>query len=104
MSRAVFSVVGFAVAAVLTAGCDDKKTSGSASLPTAVQSLADAGKKEAEEAAKKGKEEFVKPIEAMIPKFEEKIKGLSGDAKATATTKLGELTALIKDFTAAAPD
>jgi hypothetical protein len=104
MSRAVLSLVGLAVAAVLTAGCDDKKSSGSVSLPTSVKSLEESGKKEAEELMAKGKAEFLKPIEAMVPKIEEKIKGLSGDAKATATTKLDELTALVKDFKAAAPD
>ena len=73
-------------------------------MPPSVKSLEEAGKKDAEEVMAKGKAEFVKPIEAMVPKIEEKIKGLSGDAKATATTKLDELAALIKEFKAAAPD
>jgi hypothetical protein len=104
MSRAALSFIGLGVAAVLTAGCDDKKSSGSVSLPTAVKSLEEKGKKEAEELMAKGKADFLKPVEAMIPKIEEKIKGLSGDAKSTATTKFDELTALIKDFKSAAPD
>jgi|SRR5262245_5331061 len=104
MSRAAVLIVGLVLPLTLVVGCDDKKSSQTAGLQSAVQSAADAGKKQAEEAMKKGKDEAIKPIEAMLPQIEEKIKGLTGDAKMTATTKLADLKKLIADFMAAAPD
>jgi hypothetical protein len=100
MIRAATLAIGVAIAAVVTAGCDDKKSS----ALSGVESMAEAGRKQAEVGIAKGKEEFIKPVQAMIPKIEEKIKGLTGDAKATATTKLDDLKTLITDFMAATPD
>jgi hypothetical protein len=104
MIRAATLAIGVAIAAVLTVGCDDKKSSVLSNAPSGVESMAEAGRKQAEVGIAKGKEEFIKPVQAMIPKIEEKIKGLTGDAKATATTKLDDLKTLITDFMAATPD
>src|SRR5262245_2884701 len=104
MIRAVTVTIGVAIAAVLTAGCDDKKSSVVSNATGGVEMMAEAGRKQAEAGIAKGKEEFVKPIQALIPQIEEKIKGLTGDAKSTATTKLDDLKKLITDFMAATPD
>jgi len=104
MIRAATLAIGVAIAAVLTAGCDDKKSSVLSNAPSDVQSMADDAKKQAAMTMAKGKAEFIKPIEALIPKIEEKIKDMTGDAKTAATNKLGDLKTLITDFMAAGPD
>src|SRR5262245_33330093 len=72
MIRAATLAIGVAIAAVLTAGCDDKKSSVLSNAPSDVQSMADDAKKQAAMTMAKGKAEFIKPIEALIPKIEEK--------------------------------
>ena len=73
----------------------------------AVKSATKEGVKEVKEAAAGGldmaKEAVVKPIQELLPKIEDKIKSMSGDAKTKAAEKLDEVKKLLEEAKAAAP-
>jgi ABC-type transporter MlaC component len=52
----------------------------------------------------KSKETFLKPIEEMLPKVDEKIKALTGDGKTKAADSLAAVKKLIDEFKAAPTD
>jgi hypothetical protein len=73
-----------------------------------VKDVATEGAKEVKEvagaAADKAKELVVKPIQEMLPKIEDKISGLSGDAKVKAKEKLEDLKKLLEEVKAGTPE
>ncbi len=121
MRRAWIAAIGFALSGLLTAGCDTggngakkaeegtKKT-----VERAKEALKEAGReakeavkeagKELKEAAHAAKVKIVDPMRAELPKFEEKMKDLSGEKLAKAKEKLAEFKKQLADFEAAAPD
>jgi hypothetical protein len=72
-----------------------------------VQAVKSATKEGVKEAAAGGldmaKESVVKPIQELLPKIEDKIKSMSGDAKTNAAEKLEEVKKLLEEVKAAAP-
>jgi hypothetical protein len=103
---------GFLVSFALALGCDStaakKVEEKSKAGVEAVKSAAKEGVKEVKEAAAgaadMARDAVVKPIQELLPKIEDKIKGMSGDAKAKATEKLEEVNKLLQEVKAAAPD
>jgi hypothetical protein len=96
--------------ALLAAGCEQAKTKASqagevakkaAAKATAAAESAAASAKEAAESAKTA---ILKGIEDGLPKIEEKIKGLSGDAASKAKEKFEAFKKLLEEFKSAAPD
>jgi len=87
-------------------GCDSAKTAASKAEDAAKS--AEGAAKGAQEAAKKAAEAaktaVVKPIEEALPKIEEKIKGLSGDALTKAKEKYEQVKKMIAEFQAAGPE
>ena len=62
--------------------------------------MADKGKEMAADAAAKLKETVLKPVTEAMPKIEEKIKGMTGDAAVKAKDAYEALKKLVSDFTA----
>jgi hypothetical protein len=100
------------VSCVLAVGCDStaakKVEEKSKEGAQAVKSATKEGVKEVKEAASdavaKAKDAVVKPMQDLLPKIEDKIKGLSGDAKTKASEKLEEVKKLLEEAKTAAPD
>jgi vacuolar-type H+-ATPase subunit E/Vma4 len=65
------------------------------------KSAVEKGKDMTKEAADKLKEGVVKPVSDFLPKAEEKLKGLSGDAATKGKEKLEAVKKLIEEFKAA---
>ena len=113
MNRTSLMVTGLLACCVLVLGCEgspaakkvDEKTKAGVD---AVKSATKEGVKDVKEAATgaadMARDAVVKPIQEFLPKIEEKISGLSGDAKTKATEKLEEVKKLLEDIKAAAPD
>jgi hypothetical protein len=60
-------------------------------------------KEAATDAAQMARDNAVKGIQDLLPKIQEKIRSLSGDAKTKATEKLEEVKKLLEDAKTAAP-
>src|SRR5262249_56935081 len=67
MIRAATLAIGVATAAVLTAGCDDKKSSVLSNAPSDVQSMADDDEEHAALTMPKAKADVNQPLDALIP-------------------------------------
>src|SRR5215475_10560139 len=101
---------GFLVSLAL--GCDSTATKKveekSKAGVEAVKSATKEGVKEVKEAAAgavdMAKEAVVKPMQDLLPKVEDKIKSMSGDAKTKASEKLEEVKKLLEEAKTAAPD
>jgi hypothetical protein len=87
-------------------GCDSAKTAASKAQDAAksAEGAAKDAKEAAMKAAEAAKTAVVKPIEEALPKIEEKIKGLSGDAMTKAKEKYEAFKKLIAEFKAAGPE
>jgi hypothetical protein len=102
--------VGFVVLAVLAAGCDTAKNVATKveekakQEATQAEDLAKRAKEDVKEAAEKAKLAVVKPIEADLPKIEEKIKELSGETATKAKEMFAAFKKHLEDFKSAAPD
>ena len=104
--------MGIVVACALAGGCDStaakKVEEKSKAGVEAVKSATKEGVKEVKEAAASAadmaRDAVVKPIQELLPKIEDKIKSMSGDAKAKASEKLEEVKKLLEEVKAAAPD
>ena len=110
MSRTMLPGCLLVTCALLTAGCEQAKTKASQAGEVAKKAASEA-KEAAKEAAASAKEAgeaakntIVKGIEDNLPKVEEKIKGLSGDAATTAKEKLEAFKKTLGEFKPAAPD
>jgi hypothetical protein len=96
--------------ALLTTGCEQAKTKASQAGDVAKKAAADATEAakaaaaSAKEAAESAKNAILKGIEDGLPKVEEKIKGLSGDAATKAKEKFEAFKKLLGEFKSAAPD
>jgi hypothetical protein len=110
MSRS--PVVGLMVAAcaLLAAGCEGAKTASSQAKEAAKEAAkgAQEATKEAQEVAKRAadaaKATFAKPIEDALPKIEEKIKGLKGDAMTKAQEKYESVKKMVEELKSVGPD
>ena len=106
--RTLVSGGAFVALALLTAGCDSGKTSqlSDAAKKAAGQAKEAAGKaaESAKEAVESAKEAVSKKIHEGLPKIQEKIDGLSGDAKTKAQEKFEELKKSLGEFKSTAPD
>src|SRR5262245_59403137 len=104
--------IGSIACCVLAVGCDTtaakKVEEKSKDGVQAVKSATKEGVKEVKEAAAgavdKAKEAVVKPMQDLLPKIEDKIKGMSGDVKTKASEKLEEVKKLLEEAKTAAPD
>jgi hypothetical protein len=104
--------IGTLLCCSLATGCDStaakKVEEKSKEGVQAVKSATKEGVKEVKEAAAgavdKAKEAVVKPMQELLPKIEDKIKSMSGDAKTKATEKLEEVKKLLEEAKTAAPD
>ena len=118
MVRKLVVALGVLACGVLAIGCDSTssaaKKAGNAASGAASQA-ADAAKdaaKDAKEAASDAaskaadaaKTAIIEPIKAMMPKIEEKLKGLSGETLTKAKEKYDALKKLVEEFTAAPGD
>jgi hypothetical protein len=96
--------------ALLTAGCEQAKTKASQAGEVAKKAAAkataaaDSAAASAKEAAESAKTAILKGIEDGLPKIEEKIKGLNGDAASKAKEKFEAFKKLLEEFKSAAPD
>jgi hypothetical protein len=132
MTRNWLTGVGFVACVVLISGCDAASTAakkaGEGAKDAAgkvkevakegaakVKEVAKEGAAKAKEVAKEVKEEagevmdkakvaIIKPIEDALPKLEEKMKGLSGDAATKAKEKFEAFKKMLEEFKTAAPD
>jgi hypothetical protein len=110
MMRTCKLSVGFVVLALLAAGCDQAKNAATKieekakNEATQAADLAKRAKEDVKEAAEKAKLAVVKPIEAELPKIEDKIKELSGESATKAQEKFKEFKKLLEEFKSAAPD
>jgi hypothetical protein len=104
--------MGFVVSCAIASGCDStaakKVEEKSKTGVEAVKNATKEGVKEVKEAAAgavdMARDAVVKPIQELLPKIEDKINGLSGDAKTKASEKLEEVKKLLEEVKAAAPD
>src|SRR5262245_49537285 len=121
MLRTLVSGTGLVALALLTAGCEQAKTRTSQVEEVARKAAAEAKEvareatvsaKEAgrevtasaEEAGAAAKARILKGIEDGLPKVEERIKGLSGDAATKAKEKFEAFKKRLEEFKSAAPD
>jgi hypothetical protein len=132
MMRTWKTALGLVVCGLLIAGCDTA-SSGSKKVEEGAKKVADKAKElgheakedakiaaektkevankvaektkeAAKEVAEKAKTLVIKPIEEGLPKIEEKIKGLSGDAATKAKEKLADFKKLLEQFKDSAPE
>ena len=102
--------VGFAVLGLLAAGCDTAKNAATKVEEKAKQEasqaedLAKRAKDDVKAAAEKAKLAVVKPVEAELPKIEEKIKELSGESATQAKGKFEAFQKRLEEFKSASPD
>jgi hypothetical protein len=102
--------VGFVVLAFLAAGCDTAKNVATKveekakQEATQAEDLAKRAKDDVKEAAEKAKLAVIKPIEADLPKIEEKIKELTGEAATKAKEMFGAFKKHLDEFKSASPD
>jgi predicted butyrate kinase (DUF1464 family) len=104
--------IGFVVSCALASGCDstaakkveDKSKAGVEAVKSATKEGVKEVKDAAASAADMAREAVVKPIQELLPKIEDKITSMSGDAKTKATEKLEEVKKLLEEVKAAAPD
>src|SRR5262245_32039840 len=98
--------MGLVVSCALASGCDSAATKKveekSKAGVEAVKSATKEGVKEVKEAAASAadmaRDAVVKPIQELLPKIEDKIKGMSGDAKTKAAEKLEEVKKLLEEI------
>jgi hypothetical protein len=96
--------------ALLTPGCEQAKTKASQAGDVAKKAAADATEAaksavaSAKEAAESAKTAVLKSIEDGLPKVEEKIKGLSGDAATKAKEQFEAFKKHLGEFKSSAPD
>jgi hypothetical protein len=101
---------GFVVLGLLATGCDTAKNAATKveadvkKEASQASDLAKKAKEDVKEVAEKARATFIKPIEAELPKIEDKIKELSGDAATKAKEKFAAFKKLLEDFKSAAPD
>ena len=110
---------GLAAAGLLTGGCEPAKPTAptpatrtaearardaGAAVGRAADQVGDAAVKAAGTAGDAAKENVVKPVEEMYPKVEDRLKGLTGDAAATAKDKYARVKTLVAEFRAASAD
>jgi hypothetical protein len=88
--------------ALLVAGCDSANNAAK-KVEAGAKKVAGEVKVLAKEAAEEVKIAVIKPVEEALPKIEEKIKGLSGEAATKAKEKFEECKKLLEDFKSAAP-
>jgi hypothetical protein len=102
--------VGFVVLGLLAAGCDQAKNAATKveerakKEATQAEELAKRAKEGVKEAGDKARLAVVKPVEAELPKIEDKIKELSGESATKAKAKFEEFKKLLEQFKSAAPD
>ena len=110
MVRTWILSVGFVALGLLAAGCDSAKNAATKLEERAkagasqVEDLAKRAKDDAKEAADKARLAVVKPVEAELPKIEDKIKELSGESATKAKAKFEEFKKLLQEFKSATPD
>lgn len=111
MIRKLLMVAGAAGFVTMGLGCEQAKSTVSNTATKVVdktKEMAAQGKENlarmTDEAMAKSKETFLKPIEELLPKIDEKIKGLTGDGKTKATDSLAAVKKLIEEFKAAPTD
>ena len=110
MLRTLASSGGLVALALLITGCDaakQKASQAASAAKTAASEAKEAAGKAAEsakEAIETAKAAVSKKIEEGLPKIEEKINGLSGDAKSKAQEKFEELKKSLAEFKSTAPD
>jgi hypothetical protein len=110
MMRKWMAAVGLVVCGLLVAGCEVASSAGKKAEEGAKKAAGQAKEaaKEAKESAKEAVDAarvaVLKPIQEVLPKIEEKIKGLSGETATKAKEKLADFTKLLEQFKSAAPD
>jgi gas vesicle protein len=110
MVRTWVLCVGFVVLGLLAAGCDTAKNAatkveaGAKKEASQATDLAKRAKEDVKEVADKARLAVIKPVEAELPKIEEKIKGLSGESATTAKEKFEAFKKSLEQFKSAAPD
>jgi hypothetical protein len=115
MMRTIVGGCGFVAIVLMAAGCDAAKTStmgtvarrAAAAARTAADDAKDAAGKAvdaAKDAVASAKEAVSKKIEEGLPKIQDKINALSGDAKIKAQEKFDELKKSLSEFKETAPD
>jgi uncharacterized protein YjbJ (UPF0337 family) len=110
MLRTLVSGGGLVVFALLTTGCDAAKSHASkaevAAKKAAGEAKEAAGKAvdAAKDAIESAKDAVSKRIEEGLPKIQDKINALSGDAKTKAQEKFDELKKSLGEFKETAPD
>ena len=97
----IFTCAGLVVCTLL-AGCDKANTAAKRAEEEAKKAGAEA-KELAKESEEKAKVAVVRPIEEALPKIEDKIKGLSGEAATKAKEKLADLKRLLEEVKTSAP-
>ncbi len=90
MLRHLFAGLGLCAVLGLSIGCDAKKV--------------DDAKKAIEKGGDKLKDETVKPIEEAMPKIQDKIKSMAGDAQVSAQSAFDGLKKLVEEFKASPSD
>jgi hypothetical protein len=102
MMRSLMICGGFVFCALLLAACDSankaakKVEEGATKAATGVKELA-------KEATEEAKVAVIKPMEMALPKIEEKIKGLSGEAATKGKEQLDAFKKLLDECKTAAP-
>jgi hypothetical protein len=102
------------ICGLLVAGCD-KATNAAKKMEEGATKAAGQAKEVAKEAARETKEaakeatdvakdKILKPIQAALPKIEDKIKGLGAESATKAKEKFEEFKVLLEKFKTAAPD
>lgn len=111
MIRKTLLTLALFAATVLAAGCGadtkdkdkDKAKQIAEQMKNMGKDMAAKGKEAADKAAGEAKEAFLKPIMALFPQIEEKIKGLKGDEGKDATSKFDALKQMIEKLKTALP-
>jgi hypothetical protein len=113
MKRTFLMGMGFLACCALAWGCEASQATKKVEEKTkegvsAIKSATKEGVKDVKEAAKgaaeMARDAVINPIQELLPKIQEKISHLNGEAKAKATEKLEEVKNLLEDAKAAAPD
>ena len=110
MLRTLASGYGLVALALLTAGCEQAKTKtsqvgeGARKAAAEAKEAARGAAASAREAGEAAKAAVLKGIEDGLPKIEEKIKGLSGDAATKAKETFEAFKKHLEEFKSAAPD
>ncbi|MGL4423815.1 MAG: hypothetical protein ACRCZF_24385 [Gemmataceae bacterium] len=82
-------------------GMADKAKDGVAAVTDKAKEVGEKAKEMGKEALEITREKVMKPVTEAMPKIEEKIKGLSGDAMTKAKTQYDALKKMVEEFKAA---